>query len=164
MVPSRRRFLTSKNPKVRWLYEVCHDHFKNHHSNCTALGTPREGEFLRCAVCCGTPAQHQNAPSTGTRGPRGNASTHGRLSGDSCRHSAVIETAISAEILQGEMAGKPMCQRSELSQMVAAVLPPRQKLCAVNIAFGMSCREGARRAGYHEDHRNRLMRRPAVGS
>jgi hypothetical protein len=60
------------------------------------------------------------------------------------------------------MAGKPMCERSELSQMLAEILRPRQELFAVNVASGMSYRRSARLAGYHEDHGDRLMRKAGI--
>jgi hypothetical protein len=60
------------------------------------------------------------------------------------------------------MAGKAIHERSELSQMLARILRPRQQLFAVNVASGMSYRKSARLAGYHEDHGDRLMRKLAI--
>jgi hypothetical protein len=64
--------------------------------------------------------------------------------------------------LESEMACKAIRERDELSQMVANRPRPRQRLFAAHVALGLSYGESARRAGYHEDHGNRLMRKPAI--
>jgi hypothetical protein len=51
---------------------------------------------------------------------------------------------------------------TELAEALAEVLPLKHKLFAVQVASGLSYRESARRVGFHEDHGNRLMRKPAV--
>ena len=60
------------------------------------------------------------------------------------------------------MAGKAIHERHELSQMIANRPRPRQRFFIAQVSLGMSYREAARRAGYHEDHGNRLMRKPAI--
>jgi len=57
-----------------------------------------------------------------------------------------------------QMASVAIPDRSELSQELAVLLPPRHELFAVHIASGLSYREAARRAGFHEDNGFRLMR------
>jgi hypothetical protein len=53
-------------------------------------------------------------------------------------------------------------ERTELAEELAAVLPPQQELFAVYVASGLSYRESARRAGFHEDNGFRLTKIPAV--
>jgi hypothetical protein len=52
--------------------------------------------------------------------------------------------------------------RSELYREDAVILPPKHELFAASVAGGMSYRESARRAGYHEDHGFRLMQVDAI--
>jgi hypothetical protein len=53
-------------------------------------------------------------------------------------------------------------ERTELSHELAAVLPPEQELFAVYVASGLSYREAAREAGFHEDNGFRLTKIPSV--
>jgi hypothetical protein len=53
-------------------------------------------------------------------------------------------------------------ERTELSQELAAILSPQHELFAVCVASGLSYRESARRAGFHEDNGFRLTKVPAV--
>jgi hypothetical protein len=60
------------------------------------------------------------------------------------------------------MASLVVSKRSELAQELAAVLPPEHELFAAYVASGLSYRESARRAGFHEDNGFRLTKMPAV--
>jgi hypothetical protein len=60
------------------------------------------------------------------------------------------------------MAALPISGRSELTQELAAVLPPDHELFAVHVSSGLSYRESARRAGFHEDTGFKIMQMPAV--
>jgi hypothetical protein len=60
------------------------------------------------------------------------------------------------------MASVAIPDRSEMSQELAVLLPPRHELFAVQVASGLSYREAARRAGFHEDNGFRLMQMPSV--
>lgn len=60
------------------------------------------------------------------------------------------------------MAIVPITERTDLSQELAAVLPPEDELFAVYVSSGLSYRESARRAGFHEDNGFRLTKMPAV--
>jgi hypothetical protein len=51
---------------------------------------------------------------------------------------------------------------AELSRELAAVLPPEHELFAASVAAGMSYRESAKHAGFHEDNGFRLMQMPRI--
>ena len=53
-------------------------------------------------------------------------------------------------------------ERTELSQELDAVLPREHELFAIYVASGLSYRESARRAGFHEDNGFRLKKMPAI--